>query len=521
MNFSTVILRFRDLGRPIGETITLHKQIIQEKGYTWWGWWKKTNETTPIDEFGALSSRANSDAVTLLLMDSGQHKLYKAVCEEVKAFREKSTSPAPDKTPDYYNSVGFNAWFKFSSIEECEKNYIKNFTYVNVDGLFGSNEADYSNFDNKAIYSIRELIQQERTVWFVRERKEDDLDFEIVLLNSEYVQPTNFSERYYQSYGDTFLWLSDLHLASTSFSFDDHPTRKILSSHIKDVVDGSNENLAGLIVTGDITTKAQQIGFERGLLLLKDLDSNFTFKSENIALCPGNHDFSYFSSELEDTKQPDVLLNDCATAYTEFYEKIYHIKPNKFFSCGKKILLSSGITVEIVCINSLYLQQYPNFNGHGYISEEQLNSIENEMGWDKKKSENTVRVAIMHHHYIPTCKVETIDVRRPSSVVYDADRLMKWLTKNDVKVLLHGHKHTTFHAYLNYPVIDDDGKFSAKGIAVIGLGSTACERTKNVAALLKITKNLINVKVYELVSDESTDDKLAQEFTLPLGATIE
>ena len=112
-------------------------------------------------------------------------------------------------------------------------------------------------------------------------------------------------------------------------------------------------------------------------------------------------------------------------------------------------------------------------------------------------------------------------VKRPSSVVYDADRLMKWLTKNDVKVLLHGHKHTTFHAHLNYPVIDDGGKFMVKGVAVIGLGSTACESTKNVAALLKITKNTVSVKVYELVSDESTDDKLSQEFTLPLGASIE
>ena len=158
--------------------------------------------------------------------------------------------------------------------------------------------------------------------------------------------------------------------------------------------------------------------------------------------------------------------------------------------------------MEIVCINSLYLQQYPNFNGQGYISEEQLNNIENEMGWDKKKAESTVRIAIMHHHYIPTCKVEAIDVKRPSSVVYDADRLMKWLTKNDVKVLLHGHKHTTFHAHLNYPVIDDGGKFMVKGVAVIGLGSTACESTKNVAALLKITKNTVKSVLSQITAQQ-------------------
>lgn len=85
--------------------------------------------------------------------------------------------------------------------------------------------------------------------------------------------------------------------------------------------------------------------------------------------------------------------------------------------------------MEIVCLNSLYLQQYNNFNGHGYISEEQLNYVEKEMGWNNRQAENTIRIAIMHHHYLPVCKVESIDVKRPSSVVYDADRLMKWLIK--------------------------------------------------------------------------------------------
>ena len=521
MDFSTIILRFRDLGRADGDTISLHNQIINEHKYTWWGWWKKANETTPIDEFGVLSARANSSDIPVFLMDSGQHKLYKATCKEVKAFKDKSLSPEQNKTPEYYNSEEFNAWFKFTSIEECNIDDIKNYTYVNIDGLFGTNEANYSSFENKLIYSIKELIQQERTVWFVRNKKATDKDYEIVLLNSEYVQPTNFSEKYYQSYGDSFLWLSDLHLASTSFRFDGTATSKTLASHITDVVNGSRKKIAGMIVTGDITTGANKEGFERGESLFKDLNSGFTLNSENIAMCPGNHDFSYNPIDLQKNDQPDVLSSEYTEAYKEFYEKIYHIKPNEYFACGKKILLSSGITVEVVCLNSLYLQQYNNFNGHGYISEEQLNFVEKEMGWDNRQAQNTIRIAIMHHHYLPVCKVESIDVKRPSSVVYDADRLMKWLVKNDVKILLHGHKHTSFHAHLNYPVIDSDKKIKMKGIAVVGLGSSSSSNTQNVIALLGISSSKLQVTTYQLFSDESTNDAEIQEFTIPLGATIE
>ena len=36
MNFSTIILRFRDLVTESNETINKHIEIINEKGYVWW-----------------------------------------------------------------------------------------------------------------------------------------------------------------------------------------------------------------------------------------------------------------------------------------------------------------------------------------------------------------------------------------------------------------------------------------------------------------------------------------------------
>lgn len=78
------------------------------------------------------------------------------------------------------------------------------------------------------------------------------------------------------------------------------------------------------------------------------------------------------------------------------------------------------------------------------MSDKQLEYVANKMGWEENVQTNSVRIVIMHHHYMPTCLVEQVDVKKPSSVVYDAERLVQWLAKYDIKLLLHGHKHQSF-----------------------------------------------------------------------------
>ena len=54
MEFKTVILRFRDLVTENNVTIARHKDMIDKKGYVWWGWWNKGNEKLPFEEFCVL-----------------------------------------------------------------------------------------------------------------------------------------------------------------------------------------------------------------------------------------------------------------------------------------------------------------------------------------------------------------------------------------------------------------------------------------------------------------------------------
>lgn len=520
MNFKTLVLRFRDLDIAENETIKRHQNIIDDKGYVWWAWWKKGNEKTPQDEFGALNTRADNTPIEVFLVDSGQRKLYKAMCSQIKANRNsKIESPEKEATPDYYSSNTYHAWFKFTSIAECLEDELNNFAYVNVESVFSEGEVNYTCFDNKQIYSIKELIQQERTVWFVRDVKDTDTQNEIVLLNSEYVQPNNFSKKYYQSHGSTLLWLSDLHLSESEFSVDNNKTKKSLFEHIQYCLNNAQDEIGGLLITGDITSFADKSGFEKATKLIDDLSRNYVFTNENIVVCPGNHDFKFHTNSLNEDEQPKPISKRYTKAYSHFYNSIYNINPNEYFCCGKKILLSSGHVVEIVSLNSLYLQQYPNFNGHGFISEKQLNFVESEMGWNNKKAKNTIRIVMMHHHYLPVCYTEAIDVKRASSVVYDADRLMNWMIKHDVKVLLHGHKHKSIVTQVMYPIDSSTHEISEtkmKKISVIGMGGTGCKGAQNIFGTLNFDDNKLNLKIYQIYSDESSEDAEYQTITLPL-----
>ena len=156
MEFKTVILRFRDLVTENNVTIARHKDMIDKKGYVWWGWWNKGNEKLPFEEFCVLKGEIESKPKYFYLMDSGQEKLYKAECLDIKCSGgDKILSPELECTPNYYNEQKYYAWFKFDKIEECEADEVKNYTYVNVDSLFVENHSNYEKFYGKRVLGNR------------------------------------------------------------------------------------------------------------------------------------------------------------------------------------------------------------------------------------------------------------------------------------------------------------------------------------------------------------------------------
>lgn len=530
MEFQTVILRFRDLVTQKDDTINRHKEVIRQKGYVWWGWWSKGNEKVPFEEFWMLKGCVKNEAKILYLMDSGQSKLYKAKCSDIECFSDaEGKSPDLAYTPNYYNDQEYFAWFKLDEIEECNDDEVRKYTYVRVDSLFIGNCSHYNKFYGKRIYSIKEMIQQNRTVWFVRNYDEkNDLDYEIELLNANVLEPHDFSEKYFETGSNTLLWLSDLH-----FGMDDsfkivmeNDTDVTLTTHIVNAYKNENKNagiadLCGLIITGDITSHGKPEGFAKAEKFIEDLNRQLGNKlvSENIIFCPGNHDFVIKDKELGSGEPEMVSKNsESISDYKEFYNSVHNLYPNEFMACGRKLLMSTGRTVEIAALNSLVLQQYKDFEGHGFLSMKQLDYVAAQMGWKEDVEVDSVRIAIMHHHYLPACLIESVDAKRPSSVVYDAESLIQWLAKYNVKILMHGHKHQSFISKIGYfdksaNVIDEN---MVKDIYVIGMGGTGAAYCENKFSTVKFYKNEIEFKFFHIYADNTEKDKCVQTIHIPI-----
>ncbi len=529
MGFSTVILRFRDLVTEKDATIGQHKEIIKNKNYVWWGWWNKGNEKVPYDEFSVLKGRI-AGTLDLYLMDSGQRKLYKAKCCDMEYLdNRKMKSPEIDHTPDYYNSQDYYAWFKLSEIQECDNNLVRNFSYVDVESIYMESDSNYSKFSNKRIYNVQEMIQQNRTLWFVRNyEEENDSDYEIALLDASVVEPHDFSEKYYETDCDSLLWLSDLHFGKDNiFKVKiENSTDVTMAMHIINAYKDEKSNKAanrfgGVLITGDITSFGEEAGFEMAKEFLKELNRNLVrkFNAENIIICPGNHDLIRKDKNLGKGIPEKVWENpDSIKAYKEFYYSIYSLNPNQYLACGRKLLMPCGRTVEIASLNSLILQQYKDFKGHGFLSGEQLEYVAEQMGWKNNEQTSSIRMVMMHHHYLPTCFIEQVDVTKPSSVVYDAEHLMQWLTKYNVRFLLHGHKHQSFiKKIINFDSTNEMVDVNqSKELYVIGMGGTGASKCDNKFATLTFKFNEIVVRYFRIHADNIESDKCIQTIHIPL-----
>ena len=109
-------------------------------------------------------------------------------------------------------------------------------------------------------------------------------------------------------------------------------------------------------------------------------------------------------------------------------------------------------------------------------------------------------------------------MNRASSVVYDADRLMRWLVKYDVKLLLHGHKHQSYIAKVGCfdngaPEVAID---ELKNVYVIGMGGTGAQNCENKFAILNFASHEIELRYFRIYSDNTEKDKCVQTIHIPI-----
>ncbi|MDQ1612158.1 MAG: hypothetical protein QOG00_2089 [Pyrinomonadaceae bacterium] len=482
---TSLILRFRDLVTSKGGTILNHATISRKDGYVWWGWWHKPDELIPDAVFRDIKRKANSDGLNILLLDSGRKLLFQAYCTDIqyKIDHTEITSPEPGKTPAYYNASQYRVWFKFERIntDPVPDSELHNFTYVRVNEFFENNESSFTPFYGKQVRSAEELRQQDRTIWFVRPFSQGDLTHEISLLDSYFLKPSHFPQEYTQVQSAKLLWVSDLHFSINGHhNYPDEPnaTAQPLDIRITEALKRHNINdLAGIIVSGDITYRAAEEEFDQALQFLQNITRIWNIKQYNIAIVPGNHDVRFSDNPAEKGGTIDIAPSQAREQYAKFYDSLFHIAPNDTMSCGRRFLLKGGVAVDIACLNSQILDQAQNiFQGQGFIGEAQLQEVARGMGWHsinttEAEDARPFRIAVVHHHIVPVTYRESPKANAQYSVLLDAEALARWVTKYRVSLVIHGHMHQPFltHITRTENLLDSE---TAHTFCVSGMGST-------------------------------------------------
>lgn len=521
----TLLLRFRDLTTAPGETVKTHADIATKKGKVWWGWWSKQNEQVPLDVFSFLLQKMTAaGGVEIYLIDTGQMHVYKAKCTSVKFENSRERLKAPDRTvtPEYYKDQSYLAWFELSNIEltPVPVSDLNSLTYSDVKDFFvDPSAANYSLFENKRVKSLLELRSQDRSIWFVRDAVVSDLDHEILLTGNNTLQPTHFTTDFKNTPNNRLLWFSDIHFGSSHGFLHDMPRKnqkKSLWMAAEEVCDMAGiKNIAGIIVSGDITTHNEQAGFDAAYEMFFSkacstlTDNNFY----NWLICPGNHDFGFSTTTLKDGEELSEPVTVHTENYSAFYNKLFNLQPNKFFCSGRRFLLGNTYPVEIVSLNSLNLQQISKqFQGFGFVGDEQLKVVDEAYGWSthQHRKRKPIRIAVVHHHLLSVNYTESTTAGARYSITLDAEAITRWMLEHEITLVLHGHMHQPTVTQIKRPIVmdsADENMSTWHAFTVCGLGSSGVksellgEVGKNMFGVLTFDDDQIQIEFYELKSN--------------------
>jgi 3',5'-cyclic AMP phosphodiesterase CpdA len=505
----TVILRFRDLVTGPGETIKRHKEIASPPESVWWGWWNKHGETIPDESFRRLCTQAKSEeGLWLILFDSGRLKGFRCLCKDLRwdVSHQKFNTPDSNRTPEYYKDTQYLAWFSLSGFEEIDEQELQAYSYQQVDAFFLEKVSRFNPFYDKRVHGFEELKQQDRTIWFVRPFQPGDHTHQIELMDAAQIRPTDFPEHFLQTQSRRLLWVSDPHFGDHhGFSVEPSNYKNSLAVAMRRALEDHDlTDYAGLLISGDLTWRADPKEFDLARNFISELSTApSSLDNQAILVCPGNHDLAFTETpedkgaKIHDREAPE----EARAAFADFYEQLYFKQPNTFLSCGRKYLMGGLAPVEVVSLNSSFLEQKEGwFQGHGFIGDDQLRDAAEQMGWKTAGTDHPFRVVMLHHHLMPVTYRDTPTGGYPYSVVIDAEALVRWIVEHRVSLVLHGHMHRSFIARVSRPLDEQslDGPWHTFHVA--GLSSTGVARAEepNSFASLTVGKNKVTIDWYSI-----------------------
>ena len=446
----TLALRFRDLSGP---TISEHRQLISQGGHVWWGWWSKPGEQVPRQLFARFLDKIAEDGeVTWFLADSGERRLYRATVTAINSSpsSQRVASPEGEHTPAYYGGQEYLAWFRFTAIEDAEESELTACSYEEPPLGSFDDDPHREAFDGKRVFSLDEMLSRHRTIYFLRESREDDPSHLASLVPS--LRVTAFMSETQEVPSRYIVQLSDLHFGSKhAYPRTSDEIHRNLALRVSDDLTQKygGEPPAAVILSGDFTWQGRAEEFQWAREFVEHLQSVFKIHSSRFIMCPGNHDIQWGPADTDyDPAAPVAAASAEAQAnYRTFVNDTIQLSlPAESLAIGRRYLLTNFVPVEILALNSSRLEQQ-HFAGYGFVSRQQMNDAVAELGWTASNKGGQYRVIVLHHHVVPVIPVEAIenaDVRY--SLTLDASELLYRALELGVDMILHGHMHQPFTA---------------------------------------------------------------------------
>lgn len=478
-----LILRFRDFV-PGVQTIEVHRALIKNHGFVWWGWWKKAFEDAQLDLLAELIAQAPFE---ILLMNRDAKQLFRAHVREVKV--QLSTAER-EKVPLYYRNSAdkISAWFAITSIEEV---------------------------------AYREDLHERTGEPTLYELAYDNVGnvLKPAMIPAEVVSDGAIAPR--------LLHISDLHLGPH------HGFRRpgvvgpigrkydVVRCIMDDLERLKIRDIGVLVVSGDLTSGGDWSDETRNDIAatLKSLMESLGIPKERVVLVPGNHDMQrYAPGRVDPDKIVDATVNYEHEQYYRFLRRVL-LDQDVLDPLGRlHMFFSNDFDLLIGSLNSCKVTA-TDLTEYGYVGHELTDLIKEFKGNQHRRA---FRLLVLHHHLLPIARIEAPDGKAGISLTLDSATVISEAQRSGIQLILHGHQHIPAVSKVASLYVDD-GKWkglNGEDIYIVASGSTGSDRLPpakpNTYTLVDFSKEKVLVRIRP-ISPDGTHARDYIQVSLPIS----
>jgi predicted phosphodiesterase len=292
---------------------------------------------------------------------------------------------------------------------------------------------------------------------------------------------------------DVVVHLSDIHFGEDfAFPLSNEPDKStLLESLISDIERIAPEGVGLLVISGDLTTKANaDFLFNDAISFLVKMTERLRLERDRVVIVPGNHDINLRDYKPQDYSHERVFF----AAMKEFYGGLPYGLPRLH-----SYELSSGRRLDVLAMNSVRLRESKTKN-YGYVDWSSYRDLLRRT----PVARGSIKIGVLHHHLVSAVKHEFVDPDYPAaglSLTLDSIDVIEGLQENGFDIVLHGHQHVAAVTRISRGRLADGRNRLAgldHGMLLVGAGSAGAHRLTdelrdNAYGILKFNGRWLNV----------------------------